>query len=547
ESILLKKRQELHARVASVIETLFSDRLEEFSSVLAYHWAKAEDWKKAQECLFKAGDQAGRIAADAEALSHYEQALETYARVFGDTWDPVQRASLDRKMGEAFYRRGEQEKAMEYLRHALALLKRPFPEGTRGVRLAIVREIAVQLGHRLMPGLFVRKGDGPVSPLVEEEAHLYERLGWITITGDPEMFLLSGLRLLNLSERNALHLSTVFGFAVLQVAADFLGLFRIADYWGRTGLGVAKTATDQAALGYAYGGITMHQFFLGRPTMALDSGRRSAEAFRTSGYWNLHGWAGQALFVGYGHNLLGNFAEASTLAQEIIRFGEDANDPQIRCWGLNLLGLSQYGMGQLHEAVPTLRETVELAKTVPDPATHGYAGGFLGKCYVRLENLPMAFTTLRDIEAFARSHGMAGAWNVTVHNGLAEAFLAAAEQSTGSEKSKSMKDAHLACRKAVKCAKAYARYGVSEAMRHRGTYEWLATKPTAAQKWWMRSLSLANDTGMRHQSGVTHLEMGRRLKDLEHLGQAEMIFAGIGAEWDLAETQRLLEANRGSG
>jgi hypothetical protein len=142
---------------------------------------------------------------------------------------------------------------------------------------------------------------------------------------------------------------------------------------------------------------------------------------------------------------------------------------------------------------------------------------------------------------------MAGALNVTVHNGLAEAFLAAAEQSTGSEKSKSMKDAHLACRKAVKCAKAYARYGVSEAMRHRGTYEWLATKPTAAQKWWMRSLSLANDTGMRHQSGVTHLEMGRRLKDLEHLGQAEMIFAGIGAEWDLAETQRLLEANRGSG
>ena len=93
ESILLKKRHELHGKVAAAIETLFSDRLEEFSSVLAYHYARAELWEKAQEYLFKAGDQAGRIAADAEALSHYHQALETYARVFGERWDPVQRAS----------------------------------------------------------------------------------------------------------------------------------------------------------------------------------------------------------------------------------------------------------------------------------------------------------------------------------------------------------------------------------------------------------------------------------------------------------------------
>ncbi len=41
ESILLKRRHELHGKVASAIETLFSDRLDEFVSVLAYHYAKA--------------------------------------------------------------------------------------------------------------------------------------------------------------------------------------------------------------------------------------------------------------------------------------------------------------------------------------------------------------------------------------------------------------------------------------------------------------------------------------------------------------------------
>ena len=72
ESILLGRRKEIHRQVAATIETLFPDRLEEFYSLLAYHYSKAEDWEKAQEYLFKAGDQAGSIAADAEALAHYE-------------------------------------------------------------------------------------------------------------------------------------------------------------------------------------------------------------------------------------------------------------------------------------------------------------------------------------------------------------------------------------------------------------------------------------------------------------------------------------------
>ena len=46
---------------------------------------------------------------------------------------------------------------------------------------------------------------------------------------------------------------------------------------------------------------------------------------------------------------------------------------------------------------------------------------------------------------------------------------------------------------------------------------------------------------MRCDLGVTHLEVGRRLKDREHLEHAEAIFAEIGAEFDLAETRDMLE------
>jgi hypothetical protein len=104
-----------------------------------------------------------------------------------------------------------------------------------------------------------------------------------------------------------------------------------------------------------------------------------------------------------------------------------------------------------------------------------------------------------------------------------------------------IKDARLACRRALKAANTYVRPGVPEAMRHSGTYEWLNGKPSAARKWWLKSLRHAKEMGARYDLGMTHLEMGKRLNDREHLKQAEAIFAEIGADFDLAEARRLMQ------
>jgi class 3 adenylate cyclase len=220
ESLLLKKRRELHERVGQAIEVLFTDRLEEFYSLLAYHYARAEAWEKAHGYLLKTGDQAGRVAADTEALAHYRQALAAYTRAFGDKWEPFQRAALERKMGEAFFRRGEHEQAMEYLQRALAYLSKPLPTSPWGVRLAILREIAQQISHRLLPRLFLKSMGGSVNPVVEEEIRLYEFIGWIDAFGNNKRFLLIALRGLNVSERS--------GF-LYGVAAAYMALGTMCD------------------------------------------------------------------------------------------------------------------------------------------------------------------------------------------------------------------------------------------------------------------------------------------------------------------------------
>lgn len=66
-----------------------------------------------------------------------------------------------------------------------------------------------------------------------------------------------------------------------------------------------------------------------------------------------------------------------------------------------------------------------------------------------------------------------------------------------------------------------------------GRYEWLRGKPESARRWWNKCLAEAERMGMRYDEGMTHLEIGQRLGECEHLDKAEAIFAEIGAELDL--------------
>jgi len=540
ESILLQKRRELHARVAQTIETLFPDRLEEFYSMLAHHYVRAEAWEKAQEYLFKAGDQAGRIAADAETLAHYQQAMAAYARVFGDRWDPIQRASLERKMGEAFYRRGEHKQAMEYLQRALTYLGKSLPISHWRVRLEILCEVVIQIGHRLLPRLFLKPPDTPVSQAIEEEGRIYEIMGYIDYFTSPEHFLLICLRSLNFSERNGFHLVIVIGSGGLGLVADFIPAFRIGEYYVQRAVALAEQAQHPGALGFAYECLSAHEIMLGRFNNTVDYGLRGAEAYRKGGYWNLHGWGASLFLVSRALLAQGNFRKALAFAQDLVRAGQDSNDLQVWCWGLAEAGPAQKGMGRLEEAIINLERAVNLAEGVPDHMFRAWASGHLARCYLQKGDLERALGMLEECDHLSRKHNVRANFNKPLRNGLVDVYLSAAEQSDGPERADCLKKAKIACEKALKFGKAY-RHGLAEAMRLKGTYEWLREKPTSAQKWWQRSLAVAEEIGMRHELGLTHLEMGMRLKEHAHLEKAETILAEIGAEWDLGQTRKLLK------
>jgi predicted ATPase/class 3 adenylate cyclase len=74
-SLLHRRRQELHQRIGDAAEAIYADRLEESYETLAYHYSKAENAEKAYQYLKLSGDKAARRYSSREAFRFYREAI----------------------------------------------------------------------------------------------------------------------------------------------------------------------------------------------------------------------------------------------------------------------------------------------------------------------------------------------------------------------------------------------------------------------------------------------------------------------------------------
>src|SRR6185503_9205183 len=164
ESILQKTRKEQHLKAAQAIEALFADRLPDFYGMLAYHFSRAEHLEKAEEYLFKAGDEAARAAASSEALGFFREASKVYFLINGEGGDPKKKVLLEKSIALALLNTGELTESIAHFNKALEYLGERVPRGT----LADVTRWAVDLGAVLFH-VYLRAGrHRPVKALEHE-------------------------------------------------------------------------------------------------------------------------------------------------------------------------------------------------------------------------------------------------------------------------------------------------------------------------------------------------------------------------------------------
>ena len=118
-TLLMRRRIELHRRVAIAYETVLGDAVRDFLPALAHHYLLGEVPEKAAEYSWKAAERATAIHAHIEALHLAEQALELYEKL-GKPTEAIRALYLIARVRRF---RGENDAALTAYERALATLE----------------------------------------------------------------------------------------------------------------------------------------------------------------------------------------------------------------------------------------------------------------------------------------------------------------------------------------------------------------------------------------------------------------------------------------
>jgi class 3 adenylate cyclase/tetratricopeptide (TPR) repeat protein len=531
-SMLAERRRGIHRRVAQAIEMVFADRVDEFTSLLAYHYSRAEDWDKAQEYLFKAGDQAGRMAADAEALEHFRQAEAAYLKAFGDRLSPLQRTSLARKIGAALYGTGHYEQALEQGRRALLQAGLRYPTSRWGVRRAILRYLGAHFLRRLRRRAGIPKRRDMDSALAKEISAVCHLMSWVDYFLDEERMVLDSLLELHVGERSSYSLAEARGLSSLGFGFMTFNARRLARRYHAEAGAVAQRTNNPSAIAFAWLALGVLDFYEGGWGECESVLGKAASAYREAG--DIHGWGAATLMLSFVIAFRGNLSLAAALSTELVRAGQGAADPQVASWGFQNLGYPGLARGPLDETAANLRKGRDLAVKIPAWQNLVYEIALLSKCLVLQGKLDDAVAAVGEALHIIKVEALRSDFDqVEALTALAMVNLALADRLEGSPRRAALREARSACRKALRSARRMPGW-LPEALRLHGTSDWLSGNQVAAHKRWRESLTAAEKFAFPVERARTLLEIGYRTGDIELIEQATEVFRQVGAKVFLA-------------
>jgi tetratricopeptide (TPR) repeat protein len=528
ESILRRQRREVHAQVAKAIQDTYADHVGDFVGALAYHFARAEKWDEALIYLERAGDQAGQVAADADAVERYRDAMSAYEAT--GRASPLQIASLERKLGEALFRRGEHAQAIQSLRSALSRLGQPLPASRGAITRAIAGQVVAQLTHLLVPAL-VREPRPDVDPVVQERTRVYQLFGWIDYySSDGRRQLLASLLMLNIGER-AGHLPAFNNGALgTTIACDVLGLKRLASRYASRNIAISEKAADPIAIGYANFGLAYHQHGIGRWDEARDHWARGADAFWVTR--DLRRWGVSAYGVALMDWRRGQTQETLKIARRMLEVAEEGADQSLRGWGLFVLGRAQWTLGEDPRAQASLREAAAILRDVPDRQILVRALSDAGYCQMRRGDLAAATATLEEVAQLIQTHEIRGFHSHALY-WLLEAYLEHFQRA--SDVQRKQWDEKIAA--GIAAVRRQARIDVEARPglhRLQARSHWLHGDQARAKAEWDAAIAWGEKLRFVPELAWTHAEMGWWLSSREHLDRAASLFDQMGAREEVA-------------
>jgi len=483
---------------------------------LAYSFKHAITQEVAYSTLLKDQRRAlhARVVESLEARYQGERRAEhverlAYHALRAETW--AKAVAYLREAGERAVARSANREAVAFYEDALGALRR-LPESRETFDLALdlrleLRPPLLQLGrlddiHRLS-----KEAESMAQQVGDEErlARAYAYLvNYHYMLGEPARTVDYGARCLDIAERRG-------DPALATLARRYLGLSHHAQGHHRMAIQVLE---DNVA------------------ALAADLARGPSTT-RTTAYVASSAWLAWALAD------LGEFERADACLDRARAEADGARHPYSQAIAWTLTGAVWYARGQVDRAVPTFGRSLEICEQAslsvwqPIPAT------LLGACLLALDRKDDGIALLRDGVRRAESLGvMAYLSRWMVH--LAEGQLATGD----------LRAARVTADRAMALALLHGERG-HEAMAWRvlGDVSMREASVEAARQAYEQTLALAEELGLRPLAARAHFDLGRLLRELgqlsdaeEHLSRAVVLFADLGMQSWLERAQPELKA-----
>jgi tetratricopeptide (TPR) repeat protein len=540
------ERKTLHARVGSAIEQMFADRLEEFLGLLAYHYSRAEEWEKAEECLINAGEQALKSAASDEALHYYQEALSIYRMLRGESADPEKVAMLEKNIGLALFNRGYYGEAVEHFDEALNYYWGELPKNALSTAFRFLSSFITFLLALYFPSRWFKRL--PTQRDAEAVDLFYKRAGALVVI-DPKRFFIESFFFYD----TIVHLDlTKFKFGI----GIFIGASALFSFTGLS-LSIGRRILDHAKPRLAPADVkqwimydlldTQHLFLTGQWNEINDydedlvnRGLRIGETWDAAHHYAWHGLP---------KVYQGNFDGARLMVLKLSEIAE-AYENDICLLFKYLLNICL-----LIESRHMKAATAEVNRGIDFVQRKGWRSStFTMRSLKALTHSLMKETeearNSLDQANQARSEVKVAPIQLSLfYRSQFEYYLCLLENSLRrghrKESSEHRRNAFKSGKMLIKTCRKAALYR-TDSYRLMGVYNWLIDDQKNALKWWHRAIREGESLGARPELARTYAEMGMRFCQINgessksdvnkaeaYLQKAKTMFRDLGLHHDL--------------
>ena len=408
-SLLIRRREYLHHKIAQGIERLFTERIEDHVEQLAFHYAESKDADRALPYLIRAGDRVADRFANDQALGYYRLAVDCLTQT-KPTFE--QRIQVNFGLGRVQTFLGDYEGAINSYLNALDLTRAagaPQPRAVAEImrRLGRVHERRGDNAEALrwLQSALTELDRDPDSARAVERVHIYNDTGWVYYRlgqfNEAYQWRMRSLQIVEGTEYYNEMATAYNGLAVL---------FRHKADWARALAYTEKALHLRETIGDLYGVSQCHTNLgvIAKEqcdwNQALHNYQRSLEIKQKIG--DIEGTSRLTNNLGSLYRDKGDYARAAELFQRALDIAARIKNGNLTCLALNNLAHVMLLRDQPEAAMPLLSRSHNIAAEMGSKANLAEAQWLLAEAHLAQNQLEDANRLAQQAMTIAAEVGL---------------------------------------------------------------------------------------------------------------------------------------------